>query len=352
MTKAISSKIPLKILIRDSGKLFLSFSMGTLLITSLQDPNFKNLFPRALSLFLLFAVLFIVNTALIYILDQKRKTTADKIWRTAFLVGYCCSLIIFFIYHYMIDWLSRNGFPYLAHKDPTLDGWRLYVFGLYTTLVIYSFIFLIQNFVLHQYEKGRIELELLRLKASNSEAVNQLLQQQIQPHFLFNALNILKSLIRRDPKRAEDYLLRLSNFLRVSISKNTSGVATIADELKVCNDYMEMQKIRFGAALQYQVEYKKLENYLDKKLPFFSLQPLLENAIKHNELTEDNPLYIKIERDGSYIKVSNNIQIKRQKVESTGNGHNMLKERYRILDGAPPIIKTEGQIYSVCLKIL
>jgi Putative regulator of cell autolysis len=240
----------------------------------------------------------------------------------------------------------------LAHKNPELEGWRFYIFMLYATLVVFSFIFLIQNFVLHQYEKSRIQLELLELKASNSEAVNQLLQQQIQPHFLFNALNILKSLIRKDSKSAEAYLLRLSDFLRVSISNNKSGVATIEDELKVCDDYMEMQRIRFGDALQYKVDIKPNDLVLERKLPFFSLQPLLENAIKHNELTNENPLYIKIEKEGNCIKVSNNIQIKKYLEVSTGNGHNMLKERYKILDAPAPVIKTEGQIYSVSLQIL
>ena len=352
MPKQLPNKIPLRILVRESGKLFLCFLLGTLLITSLQDFNIDNLLYRSISLSTLFFVIFSINTALLYHFDQKRKSSSERIWKKTFLIGYCCSLIFFFIHYSVIEWLNKNGITILAHKNPDLEGWRLYVFMLYATLVVFSFIFLIQNFVLHQFEKSRIQLELLELKASNSEAVNQLLQQQIQPHFLFNALNILKSLIRKDSKSAEAYLLRLSDFLRVSISNNKSGVATIEDELKVCNDYMEMQRIRFGDALQYKVDIKPNDLVLERKLPFFSLQPLLENAIKHNELTNENPLYIKIEKEGNCIKVSNNIQIKKYLEVSTGNGHNMLKERYKILDAPAPIIKIEGQIYSVSLQIL
>lgn len=352
MPKQLPNKIPLRILIRESGKLFLCFLLGTLLITSLQDFNIDNLIYRSISLSTLFFVVFSINTALLYYFDQKRKSSAERIWKKTFSIGYCCSLIFFFIHYSVVEWLNRNGITVLAHKNPELEGWRFYVFMLYATLVVFSFIFLIQNFVLHQYEKSRIQLELLELKASNSEAVNQLLQQQIQPHFLFNALNILKSLIRKDSKSAEAYLLRLSDFLRVSISNNKSGVATIEDELKVCDDYMEMQRIRFGDALQYKVDIKPNDLVLERKLPFFSLQPLLENAIKHNELTNENPLYIKIEKEGNCIKVSNNIQIKKYLEISTGNGHNMLKERYKILDAPAPVIKTEGQIYSVSLQIL
>ncbi len=352
MPQQLPNKIPLSILIRESGKLFLCFLLGTLLITSLQDFNLDNLAYRAISLSTLFFVIFSINTFLLYYFDQKRKNSSERIWKKTFSIGYCCSLVFFFLHYSVVEWMNKNGMVLSAHKTPELQGWRLSVFMLYATLVVFSFIFLIQNFVLHQYEKSRIQLELLELKASNSEAVNQLLQQQIQPHFLFNALNILKSLIRKDPKSAEAYLLRLSDFLRVSISNNKSGVATIEEELKVCNDYMEMQRIRFGEALQYKVDIKENDFVLGKKLPFFSLQPLLENAIKHNELTKDNPLYIKIEREGNFIKVSNNIQIKKNLEVSTGNGHNMLRERYKILDGEPPIIKVEGQIYSISLQIL
>lgn len=352
MPKQLPNKIPLRILVRESGKLFLCFLLGTLLITSLQDFNIDNLLYRSISLSTLFFVVFSINTVLLYHFDQKRKSSSERIWKKTFSIGYCCSLIFFFIHYSVVEWLTRNGITVLAHKNPELEGWRFYVFMLYATLVVFSFIFLIQNFVLHQYEKSRIQLELLELKASNSEAVNQLLQQQIQPHFLFNALNILKSLIRKDSKSAEAYLLRLSDFLRVSISNNKSGVATIEDELKVCDDYMEMQRIRFGDALQYKVDIKPNDLVLERKLPFFSLQPLLENAIKHNELTNENPLYIKIEKEGNCIKVSNNIQSKKYLEVSTGNGHNMLKERYRILDAPAPVIKTEGQIYSVSLQIL
>lgn len=351
MPKQLPNKIPLRILVKESGKLFLCFLLGTLLITSLQDFDIDNLAYRAISMSTLFFVIFFINTVLLYHFDQKRKSSSERIWKKTFSIGYCCSFIFFFVHYSIVEWMNKHGMT-VSTRTPELQGWRLYVFMLYATLVVFSFIFLIQNFVLHQYEKSRIQLELLQLKASNSEAVNQLLQQQIQPHFLFNALNILKSLIRKDSKSAEAYLLRLSDFLRVSISNNKSGVATIEDELKVCNDYMEMQRIRFGDALQYKVDIKPNDLVLERKLPFFSLQPLLENAIKHNELTQDNPLYIKIEREGNYIKVSNNIQIKKFLEVSTGNGHNMLYERYKILDGEPPIIKTEGQIYSVSLQIL
>src|SRR5690625_6092884 len=169
----------------------------------------------------------------------------------------------------------------------TILSYILYL--MYCLLIINSYVLLLQNFLLHQHEKKRIEMELLQLKAINSETKNQLLQQQIQPHFLFNALNILKSLIRKYPETAEAYLVRLSDFLRVSVSGNKTGLATVREELKLCEDYMEMQKIRFGNAICYDVKIQEDDDCIARYLPFFSLQLLVENAIKHNELTELHP---------------------------------------------------------------
>lgn len=345
-------KIPLRILVRESGKLFLCFLFGTLLITSLQDFNPKNLLYKFITLSTLFAFIFGINTYFLYYFDQKRSHSTEKIWKKTFLWGYSCSLVFFFLHHIAIDQLEKCGVLVHANSHDELEGWKLTVFFLYANLVVYSFIFLIQNFVLHQYEKSRIQLELLQLRASNTETVNQLLQQQIQPHFLFNALNILKSLIRREPKSAEAYLLRLSDFLRVSISKNTTGTATIREELKVCCDYMEMQKIRFGDALQYKAHIELTDPVVERRLPFFSLQPLLENAIKHNGMTQDNPLLVEVSREGDYITVRNNLQPKQHAEISTGNGHSMLKKRYKTLIGEEPVFREENGVYSVSIKIL
>ncbi len=345
-------KISLRILIRESGKLFLCFLFGTLMITSLQDFNPRNLLYKFITLSTLFLFIFGINTFFLYYFDQKRRHSSERIWKKTFVWGYTCSLVFFFLHHVAIEQLEKSGMFVYRNPNDDLEGWKLTVFILYANLVVYSFIFLIQNFVLHQYEKSRIQLELLQLRASNTETVNQLLQQQVQPHFLFNALNILKSLIRKEPKSAEAYLLRLSDFLRVSISKNTTGMATIREELKVCGDYMEMQRIRFGDALQYKVAIEPSDPVMDEKLPFFSLQPLLENAIKHNGMTRDNPLLIRISREGDYIRVNNNRQPRQHAEVSTGNGHGMLKKRYKMLIGEEPVIRQEDGIYSVSLKIL
>lgn len=346
----------LEVLIKQNGKLFFFFLIGLILIISLQNWEWPSSLIKFASMSVHFLCIFLINIALMYYFSSKRKKQKDRIWKKTFILGYFASFLVFVIINLITAHLQKAGILIqsgdYANMYDKLTGWRLLLFMLYSNLVLYSFVFLVQNFILSQYEKNRIQIELLQLKSANTESTNQLLQQQIQPHFLFNALNILKSLIRKDPKGAEAYLIKLSDFLRVSISKNRSGKAMLIEELKICDDYMEMQNIRFGAAMQYHVLIDKNDPVMNSKLPFFSLQPLLENAIKHNELTLDNPLSITIEKLGDYIVVSNNLQYKSNVEASTGSGHRMLQERYRILSGDPLLIEKNDTHYKVSLKIL
>lgn len=275
--------------------------------------------------------------------------------KLVFATGYLLTIIWLIIFHFISQYLQRPDIGLITPDKMVQEqtrGWRIYVFIPFNSMIIYVFIFLIQNFVLHQYEKSRIEVEMLQLKSVNTETANHLLRQQIQPHFLFNALNILKSLIKKYPETAEAYLIRLSDFLRASISRNTSGVATLKEELKLCNDYMEMQKIRFGEALIYHIAIDSDDEYINKSLPFFSLQPLLENAIKHNELTIAHPLFISVKRLNNVITVSNNLQPKKTAEISTGIGLSSLKERYKLLSGEEINVFSGDHHFTVSLKLL
>ncbi len=352
----MKQKTLLGVLIKENGKLFLIFLVGFMLIISLQNWQWPSSLIKFVSMSIHFLCIFLINIALMYYFSSKKKKKKDRIWKKTFAVGYLLSFIIFLVSKMVTSHLQESGILVdggeFSHIYDTLTGWRLIAFLLYANLVLYSFVFLVQNFILSQYEKNRIQIELLQLKSANIETTNQLLQQQIQPHFLFNALNILKSLIRKDPKSAEAYLIKLSDFIRVSISKNRSGKALLKDELKVCDDYMDMQRIRFGDALRYEVLIAENDKVMSSKLPFFSLQPLLENAIKHNELTIDNPLHITVEKSKDYIVISNNLQKKSISEISTGYGHQMLQERYRILSEDKLIVEKSESHYKVKLKIL
>lgn len=350
-------KLPVKFLLKHGLRLLLYFTLASSVIITMFERDLRTVLPRLTLGIFVFLSVFFINIGLLIFFEKRKKKPTDKIGRKTFLTGWALVALLVILLHFFMQYLRSVGLNPVPQNQNDLELERMAVPGLilyllYFSLIINSFVFLLQNFLLHQLEKNRIEMELLQLKAINSETKNQLLQQQIQPHFLFNALNILKSLIRKYPETAEAYLVRLSDFLRVSVSGNKTGLATVREELKLCEDYMEMQKIRFGNAICYEVKIQEEDDCMARYLPFFSLQPLLENAIKHNELTERNPLRLTIEWSGQYIIVINNLKPKKSMETSTGHGLSNLQERYRLLSGDDVIIEEGPDYFIVSLKLL
>jgi len=240
----------------------------------------------------------------------------------------------------------------LFHPDPNAAESmhrKFFHFHLILFLTINIFILIIEDLVLVKEKNTMMELENARLKMMNMEAANEQLKQQVHPHFLFNSLSTLKALINSSPADAETYLLKLSDFLRYAISANRLNTVKVADELKLCIDYLEMQQIRFGNALQFTIDIPagvKEEYYI----PVFSLQVLLENAIKHNSMSPQQPLYINVTCTGDIITVSNNVQPKSDAVNTQGTGLANLQERYRILYNGDIKIDTGNGNFAVSIK--
>ena len=258
---------------------------------------------------------------------------------------------------FLVTSISLNSIIYLSVTilNSLIFGHKLHTFTLVLTVIlsilVNMLILALQNFIVLHDAKANADIENSKLRAANADAANQLLRQQIHPHFLFNALNILKSLYRVNAKLGEEYLIRLSDFLRAAVSNNNIKTIPLKDEIKLCQDYLEMQRIRFNNSLGYSVSIS--EKALNSGyVPSFSIQPLLENAIKHNELTEESPLHINIQQDGDRIKISNNLKRKNTSETSTGSGLMNLAERYRLLSGEELFIDETDKTFTVSIKIL
>lgn len=201
-------------------------------------------------------------------------------------------------------------------------------------------------------EHARMQLELSHLQVLSMEAQHEKLKNQLHPHFLFNSLTALKSLIRKDPPLAENYLIKLSYFLRFSISHNEQNIVPLQDELKFSLYYLEMQKIRFRDALSFTVEIPN-DQLQDAKLPVFSLQLTLENAIKHNLLTQESPLHISLRwLDSDWVLIENNVQTKMQIDPSSGIGLKNLSDRYKLLTQEDIVIENDAAHFRVYLKVI
>lgn len=216
-------------------------------------------------------------------------------------------------------------------------------------------ILLIVNLVLTRDNENRLALSNMQLEVNNLMAQQAQLKHQLQPHFLFNALYTLQLLIGKEPQQAKQYLQRLAGFLRSSIQHARQDTISIGQEVQFCEDYLALQKVRFGEALTYHVDLTE-DDKKGGQLPIFTLQVLVENAIKHNAFDVEQPLYICIKRhDDDQLLVENNL-LPKSSGFSTSNGFGLrnLGERFRLLSFPEPVIETstEEKTYRVFVPFL
>ncbi len=183
-------------------------------------------------------------------------------------------------------------------------------------------------YIVQKYKENLGENELLKQMSINQEFEN--MKSQVNPHFLFNCFNTLSSLISEDKKEAEKFLNELSKVYRYLLRTNEEGMATLESELKFMESYFNLLKTRHGDALQLHVEPdKKYNTYL---VPSLSLQLLVENAVKHNVISRQNPLTIEIfTTTANQLVVNNNLQQKLRTEVSTGIGLKNIRMKYKLL---------------------
>ena len=199
----------------------------------------------------------------------------------------------------------------------------------------------LEAYTLKQLSRRLVEenFELL-LKAERQEKANilsqfELLKNQINPHFLFNSMNILAALIREDPAKAVEFTTRFSRVYRRLLELREQPLVTIGQEIELVESYLYLQKMRFSESLQTDVDVPQ-EVFTRYCLPPFTLQILVENAIKHNVVAADNPLRLRISwLPEGRLEVSNNLQLRGMPVESTGLGLDILKSRYEMITPEP-----------------
>jgi two-component system, LytTR family, sensor kinase len=177
-----------------------------------------------------------------------------------------------------------------------------------------------------------------KLREENFQAKFEVLKQQVNPHFLFNSLNILKGMIRTQNTQAEDFVVKLSDVYRYILQSNTQDLVTISEELTILNSYFFMLKSRFRDSVNLDINISK--KTLRSKIPPLTLQILVENCVKHNILTRNKPLNIAIFEDENYIIVQNNLQIKNALATSTQLGLNNIMLRYYHVNEQKIVVET------------
>ena len=187
-----------------------------------------------------------------------------------------------------------------------------------------------------------------KLEKDNINAKYEALKAQINPHFLFNSLNSLVTLVEGNEK-AEKYIIDLSDFLRYILKSREREVVLLREELEILSKYSHIQKLRFGNNLSISVDID--EKYYHYAVPPLVLQMLVENTIKHNIISKSNPLTVKLYIRNEYIQIENNLQEKLTEI-STGNGLKNIKERYSFLTSKNVEIKKTNNKFIVSVPLV
>ena len=215
-----------------------------------------------------------------------------------------------------------------------------------------TFILILIDLLVNQQARSDLELEKAQLEINNLVARQEQLKQQIHPHFLFNSLSTMGSLIKKEPNEAYLYVQKLAGFLRTSLTMAQDDVVSIKEDLYYFEEYMQLQKTRFGKAINYEVRLSDTTRSRGK-LPVFTLQQLGENAIKHNNITENRPLHIKVTTNGSRLHVCNSLFEKPEDLKTkSGTGLNNIKARFKYFTEEELIFQKEIDEFRASVPML
>lgn len=218
---------------------------------------------------------------------------------------------------------------------------------------IYGLIILAYYLFVSLYNLSEKNAREARLETLVRDTELKMLRSQINPHFLFNSLNSISSLTITDPDKAREMVIKLSEFMRYSLSKKDEQPVSLRSELENLRLYLEIEKVRFGDKLFTDEEID--ENCLDIKMPVMLLQPLYENAVKHGvyESTESVRIKTRVRCTGGFIEIiiSNNYDTVPSAVKGTGTGLMNVTRRLDLFYGNKASVKTikENGIFSVSL---
>mgnify|MGYP003633772785 FL=1 len=256
------------------------------------------------------------------------------------LLAFSASYLMNVLFYTLFDKIDYNNFPW-----KTMAIYAQY--PLYVGYVITAF-FVSKGF-LTRLKETAVRAQKLETERFRGEV--RLLKDQLNPHFLFNSFNALTNMVYEDADQAAAYIQKLSKFYRYVLEVQSEDLVTLAQEIKFARDYWALQEGRFSAdALELEIDQSTIN--AEALIPPMTLQLLLENAIKHNQLKEDSPLKIKIHQEQNHILVRNNLQKRLSPAESSGIGLSNIKERYKLLRQKEIEISESADYFTVKLPLI
>ncbi len=340
-------KLLFKELLRSAliGTLIFIVVLGILAIQGKIDWNSAEL-PLWYGQFMMFAVpLYLTNSGVFIAMDRifgKGRMSVKRLL-TGFVASMAASVLAIFLLTMLHEVLieGKTVSQFFASHSPS-D----YTFSITVTVIV--------SIVMHgfyfyrRYQENRVKEQ--KIIAGAASARFESLKNQIDPHFLFNSLNVLSSLIEEDPDNAQRFTTSLSKVYRYVLEQKDKELVSVEEELSFAKTYMNLLKMRFENSLQCELPQNlpATENYV---VPL-SLQLLLENTIKHNVVSPQRPLHIRIYEEGGYLVVQNDLQKKEVLQDRRGVGLQNILSRYGILTNRKVIINEDANHFTVKIPIL
>ena len=332
----------LKQTFRTANAFWIAF-IGGLLLTGLNllahvrrdwtiDSNYHIVYSFTVNFLLLFVVL-------VY---NFRVVTSNLPTKWKYVLGLVGSLAIAGLFSVLAGWMHSAIYDNLRLSDTaSINLTRDFVVAVFAVLISISLYSITRR---HQtnIEKQRLETENLTVRY-------EALEKQLDPHFLFNSLNTLSGLIGNDDAKAQKYLQQLASTYRYTMQGKR--LVPLEDELAFTESYCQMMQIRYGDNLR--IERNIQDSFLQHLIIPISIQLLVENALKHNVVSDRYPLTLHLETtpNGTF-RVSNTIRRKQEEAASTGLGLANLAERYQLLCKKEIVISDADNTFSVELPLL
>ncbi|MUP44426.1 hypothetical protein E0K83_01535 [Gramella sp. BOM4] len=293
--------------------------------------------------FLFILSLFWSHRQIAYIFRKKPILKSSPILRG--ILEMAAVILSAILLHYLINYFPIS-LIYSPENFNPVNVRNGYVIGIILALFFYYFVEMRKREKQLQAEK----LRSARLQKENFQAQLEGLKQQVNPHFLFNSLNVLGSLVYSDKDKAVNFIRKLSDLYRSYLENGEEVLLSLKKEIEVCRAYTYLLETRFGEAVKFSFHVS--EEKMMFQVPPGSVQMLIENAVKHNGSTPSRPLEVTITIEDNYLVVRNKINPRRENIPSTKTGLENIKNRYRYLTDKEIKINKSEKEFEVKLPLL
>lgn len=294
--------------------------------------------------------LYFANATLFIYLDLKFEPErfSKKRLIIGFLSSFLVSICIIFLLRIFEDvWVEGRTFKAFLAQEKISNYIVSIIIFFIVTLAFHAFYFY------KSYQENKVKEQ--KIIAGTASAQFESLKNQIDPHFLFNSLNVLSSLIEENPESAQKFTTSLSKVYRYVLEQKDKELVSVAEELNFAKTYMNLLKMRFENSITFEIPEEEFASTLamtEAKVVPLSLQLLLENCIKHNIVSETKPLHVKISIENNQLVVANKLQKKEVLSDRKGVGLQNIINRYAILTNRKVLIEKSIEEYKIYLPIL